>query len=210
MGIVHKALHDGLNRRGAYLPPDRYEDAASFMLIGACKTVLRFDPSYGQALSTFVYRRTRPRLIDWYRMVLGDPRHASTFEARHAFHFADRYEDELDGVTYELDDDEHDLDRAEEELGRGLSEQARRGLHLYRLDEEHGHRVYAGNGSERARKAVKSWLLSDLEQTAKANDRSMSAEVRRALTAYLASPAGSRNPAERRKVQTDDTHGRSG
>jgi len=53
--------------------------------------------------------------------------------------------------------------------------------------------------------AIPAWLLSDLEQTAKANDRSMSAEVRRALTAYLASPAGSRNPAERRRVQTDDT-----
>ncbi len=164
MGIVHKALHDGLSRRGAYLPPDRFDDAASFMLVAACKTVLRFDPSYGQALSTFVYRRTRPRLVDWYRMVLGDTRHASTFKVRHAFLFAERYEDELDGVpyedSYELDDDEHDLDRAEEELGRGLSEEALRGLHLYRLDEEHGHRVYTGKGSERARKAVKAELAA--------------------------------------------------
>jgi len=158
MGIVHKALHDGLNRRGAYLPPDRFEDAASFMLVIACRAVVRFDPAYGQALSTFVYRRTRPRLIDWYRMVLGDTRHASTFKARHAFHFAERYEDELDGATcedsYELDD-EHDLDRAEEELGRGLSEEALRGLHLFRLDEEHGHRIRAGRGSELARKAAR-------------------------------------------------------
>ncbi len=163
MGIVHKALHDGLNRRGAYLPPDRFEDAASFMLVIACRAVVRFDPAYGQALSTFVYRRTRPRLVDWYRMVLGDTRHPTTFEVRHAFHFAERYEDELDGATcedsYELDD-EHDLDRAEEALGRGLSEEARRGLHLYRLDEEHGHRVYTGKGSERARKAVKAELAA--------------------------------------------------
>ena len=161
MGIVHKALHDGLSRRGAYLPPDRFEDAASFMLVIACRAVVRFDPSYGQALSTFVYRRTRPRLIDWYRMVLGDRRHASTFEARHAFHFAERYEDELDGKScedaYEFDD-EHDLDRAEEELGRGLSEEALRGLHLYRLDEEHGRRVPAGKGSELARKAARAEL----------------------------------------------------
>jgi len=161
MAIVHKALHDGLNRRGAYLPPDRFEDAASFMLVIACRAVLRFDPSYGQALSTFVYRRTRPRLIDWYRSVLGDTRHASTFKVRHAFLFAERYEDELDGATcedsYELDD-EHDLDRAEEELGRGLSEEALRGLHLFRLDEEHGHRVRAGRGSELARKAARAEL----------------------------------------------------
>ncbi len=162
MAIVHKALHDGLNRRGAYLPPDRFEDAASFMLVIACRAVVRFDPAYGQALSTFVYRRTRPRLVDWYRSVLGDTRHPTTFKARHAFHFAERYEDELDGVpyedSYELDDDEHDLDRAEEELGRGLSEEARRGLHLYRLDEEHGHRVHAGKGSDLARKAARAEL----------------------------------------------------
>jgi len=163
IGIVRKALRDGLSRRGAYLPPDRFDDAASFMLVGACKAVLRFDPSYGQALSTFVYRRTRPRLIDWYRMVLGDTRHASTFEVRHAFHFAERYEDELDGASCEDSydfDDEHDLDRAEEELGRGLSEQALRGLHLYRIDEEHGHRVNAGKGSELARKAVRAELAA--------------------------------------------------
>jgi len=95
-------------------------------------------------------------------MVLGDTRHPTTFEVRHSLLFADRYEDELDGVTYEdsyeLDDDEHDLDRAEEELGRGLSEQALRGLHLYRLDEEHGHRIRAGRGSELARKAARAEL----------------------------------------------------
>ena len=158
IGIVHKALQDGLSRRGAYLPPDRFEDAASFMLVIACRAVVRFDPAYGQALSTFVYRRTRPRLTDWYRSVLGDTRYPATWPARHAFLFAERYEDELDGVTYDDSyelDDEHDLDRAEEELGRGLSEEALRGLHLFRLDEEHGHRVRAGRGSELARKAAR-------------------------------------------------------
>ena len=86
-----------------------------------------------------------------------------TWAARHSLLFADRYEDELDGVTYEDSyelDDEHDLDRAEEELGRGLSEEALRGLHLFRLDEEHGHRVYTGKGSEFARKAVRAELAA--------------------------------------------------
>ncbi len=160
IGIVRKALKDGLGKRAAYLPSDRFDEAHGFLMLAACRAVVRFDPSYGQALSTFVYRRTRPRLVDWYRMVLGDTRH-HTFEVRHAFLFAERYEDELDGATcedsYELDD-ERDLDRAEEELGRGLSEEARRGLHLFRLDEEHGHRVYTGKGSERARKAVRAEL----------------------------------------------------
>ena len=163
IGIVHKALHDGLNRRAAYLPPDRFEDAASFLLVIACRAVVRFDPAFGQALSTFVYRRVRPRLVDWYRATLGDSRHASAFKVRHALLFADRYEDELDGVTcedsYELDA-ERDLDRAEEELGRGLSEEARRGLHLHRLDEEHGQRVRAGRGSELARKAARAELVA--------------------------------------------------
>jgi len=164
IGIVHKALKDGLGKRAAYLPSDRFDEAHGFLMLAACRAVVRFDPSYGQALSTFVYRRTRPRLTDWYRLVLGDSRYPHTWAAKHALLFAERLEDELDGVpyedSYELDDDEHDLDCAEEELGRGLSEEARRGLHLYRLDEEHGHRVRAGKGSERARKAVKAELAA--------------------------------------------------
>ncbi len=161
MGIVRKALNDALGKRAAYLPHDRFDDAASFMLVAACGAVVRFDPSYGQALSTFVYRRTRPRLTDWYRQQLGDSRYPKAFKARHALLFADRLEDELDGATCEdfYDcDNEHDVDRAEEELARGLSEEARRGLHLYRLDEEHGHRVHAGKGSDLARKAARAEL----------------------------------------------------
>ena len=163
IGIVRKALKDGLGKRAAYLPPDRFDEAHGFLMLAACRAVVRFDPAYGQALSTFVYRRTRPRLTDWYRSVLGDSRYPHTWAARHSLLFAERLEDEPDGVTYEDSyelDDEHDLDRAEEELGRGLSEEARRGLHLYRLDEEHGHRVYTGKGSEFARKAVRAELAA--------------------------------------------------
>jgi len=163
IGIVRKALNDGLGKRAAYLPPDRFDEAHGFLMLAACRAVVRFDPAYGQALSTFVYRRTRPRLTDWYRSVLGDTRYPDTWAARHSLLFAERLEDEPDEATYEdsyeLDDD-HALDRAEEELGRGLSEEARRGLHLYRIDEEHGHRVNAGKGSELARKAVRAELAA--------------------------------------------------
>ena len=110
-------------------------------------------------------RRLQQELVHPLVLVrrLGDSRYPDTWAARHSLLFADRYEDELDGATcedsYELDD-EHDLDRAEEELGRGLSEEALRGLHLYRLDEEHGRRIHAGKGSELARKAVRAELAA--------------------------------------------------
>lgn len=158
--LVRKALNDGLGKRAAFLPSDRADEAHGFLMIAACRAVVRFDPSYGQALSTYVYRRTRPRLTDWYRQVLGDSRYQLTFEARHAKLFADRFEDELDVTcedTCDLDD-EHDLDRAEEELGRGLSEEARRGLRLYRADVEEGRRVPGGKGSSLARKAAREEL----------------------------------------------------
>ena len=111
-------------------------------------------------------RRLQQELVHPLVLVrrLGDSRYPDTWAARHSLLFAERLEDELDGVTYEdsyeLDDDEHDLDRAEEELGRGLSEEALHGLHLFRLDEEHGHRIRAGRGSERARKAVRAELAA--------------------------------------------------
>ena len=52
--------------------------------------------------------------------------------------------------------------------------------------------------------AIPSQLRDGLEQSARENDRSMSAEVRRALTEYLTSPpdAGSRVPAESRTLSS--------
>jgi len=46
-------------------------------------------------------------------------------------------------------------------------------------------------------------LAGALEQRARAEDRSVAAEIRRALTAHLDSPSlrGSRNPAESRTAQ---------
>jgi hypothetical protein len=52
-------------------------------------------------------------------------------------------------------------------------------------------------------------LHASLEQSARENDRSMSAELRRALAHYLASPSGSRTPESRppsRRVGAGGSH----
>ena len=49
--------------------------------------------------------------------------------------------------------------------------------------------------------AVPSQLRAGLEQSARENDRSLSAELRRALTEYLAPLPGSRGPAGSRTAQ---------
>lgn len=61
------------------------------------------------------------------------------------------------------------------------------------------------NGSEETEKisaAIPLQLRADLEQSARQNDRSLIAEVRRALTEYLdsASPSGNRGPTESRTL----------
>ena len=61
-------------------------------------------------------RRLQQELVHPLVLVrrLGDSRYPDTWAARHSLLFAERLEDELEGVTYEdsyeLDDDEHDLD----------------------------------------------------------------------------------------------------
>lgn len=129
IGIVRRALHDGLERRRAWLPEDRFEEAHGYLMLVACRAVVRYDPAYGQALSTFVYRRVRPRLVDWYRETLGDSRYPRSFAGKHALLFADRYEDELGDATVEDEYLTDELVEAEADLGSSLSEEARLGLH---------------------------------------------------------------------------------
>jgi hypothetical protein len=65
--------------------------------------------------------------------------------------------------------------------------------------------IFLNRSEERAfiSAVIPLYLRADLEQSARANDRSMSAEVRRALTEYLTtspSAAGTRGPTESRTL----------
>lgn len=76
-GLAARAAYDGLQRMGAYLERDRLEDLVSFLTVVGVKASQRFDPSVGQARSTWVYRIQRPRIVDWYRTNMGDRRHSN-------------------------------------------------------------------------------------------------------------------------------------
>jgi hypothetical protein len=71
--LAAAAARSGLSQMGATLTPPRFEDAVSYLTIVALGT-REFDPEVGQGESTFIFRRCRVRLIDWYRREYGDRR----------------------------------------------------------------------------------------------------------------------------------------
>jgi hypothetical protein len=66
-GLAARAAADGLRRMGATLDRPRFEDLVSDLTIVGLVAKQKFDPEFGQAESTFIYRRMRVRIADWYR-----------------------------------------------------------------------------------------------------------------------------------------------
>ena len=91
--LAAQAAHDGLRRMRAYLDEDRFQDLVSYLVIVGLRADVRFDPSFGQARSTYLYRRMRPRIVDWYRQTMGDDRYSPagdrTLHPRSAIPFPD-------------------------------------------------------------------------------------------------------------------------
>ena len=73
--LAARAAHDGVERCGGFLDHDRLEDLVSYLSVIAVRYDARYDPSFGQARSTFIYRVLRRRVTDWYRKELGDSRY---------------------------------------------------------------------------------------------------------------------------------------
>jgi hypothetical protein len=77
--LCGKALDDRLRRWGATLKEDDKEDAMSYLLARAWWLYLRFDPWHEatrkRSFSTFLYRRLRFAVVDWYRQHFEDRRH---------------------------------------------------------------------------------------------------------------------------------------
>ena len=76
--LTRKAAGDALRRHNAFLDDARFDDLCSYLLELGCKYAVKYDPEYGQSLSTWVYRIQRRRYIDWVRMTLGDNRHKTS------------------------------------------------------------------------------------------------------------------------------------
>jgi DNA-directed RNA polymerase specialized sigma24 family protein len=72
--LASKAARDGLRRIGARLDDARFEDLVSDLTIAGLRAQARFDPTVGQAQSTWCYRTMRRRIPDHFRKLLGDAR----------------------------------------------------------------------------------------------------------------------------------------
>lgn len=76
--FVRHALNDELRSRGATLPPDRYEEAVSFLMERLCVLATRWNPAAGSlSFSTFAYRILRRRYTDFLREWRGDARYGT-------------------------------------------------------------------------------------------------------------------------------------
>ena len=74
--LCARVLDERLQRFGAVLKTDVREDAMSYLLAEAWKLSLKWDPAKGiPSFSTFVYRRLRFAVVNWYRLTFGDSRY---------------------------------------------------------------------------------------------------------------------------------------
>ncbi len=116
-GLAAKAAHDALRRNGGFLDDDRREDLISYLVVVGLTARAKYDPGYGQAETTFLYRLMRVRVVDWYRQTLGDSR------------FRDPATDPRSAVATDLPVPVYDAPEsfglAVNELSRGLTDQAR-------------------------------------------------------------------------------------
>lgn len=117
----------------ARLDPERFEDLVSFLVEVGVRADARFDPGYGdggQARTTYLYRRMRPRIVDWYRHTMGDGRYLPdrTKHPRSAIPFADASELSVAaGYAFELTFDSS-MSLAVESLAAGISDAGRETL----------------------------------------------------------------------------------
>jgi len=109
---------------GARLDDARLEDLISELTIVGLRAQERFDPSVGQAEPTYLYRRMRVRIIDWYRHNYGDRRsHDPLIDPKSATLYGPHNTGEL------VDDEDHETDdetyaETIERLSLGLSAEA--------------------------------------------------------------------------------------
>jgi hypothetical protein len=77
--LCGRVLDVRLRRWGAVLDEQDNEEALAFLIARAWELALKFDPWYEatrqRSFSTFLYRRLRFAVVDWYRLRHGDWRY---------------------------------------------------------------------------------------------------------------------------------------
>ncbi len=130
-GIAGRAMMDALGRLHIRLDGPRYDDLHEYLVGLGCEMAATYDPAFGQAFSTYFYRRARRRVIDWLRKTHGDPRHSAGALAKLPITYPKSLSGAsgdwtTDALSLAVEDPEPDsLADALVELGRGLSPDAR-------------------------------------------------------------------------------------
>ena len=133
--FVYRCLQSNLSRRGAYLSEERFQDCLDYLVLAAVTTAAKYDPTRSRPgtykFESYLWDILERRIIDWWRVNIGDLRFPELLERKAAF----RSPLPLDP----MDEDAHDGDRALSaedayclsmsnavaELGASLSEQGR-------------------------------------------------------------------------------------
>lgn len=134
--IVRKAVLDYYADVGGRLSTDRLDDAISFVRERMLGEIGRYDPELagGVSVETWVYRRSRPRVIDWLRsksegLEFGDARTGSQ----------NRVGLTSNGELEALDRDADTLESAIDRLAGGLSPRDRFWLEIVAASLAQGH-----------------------------------------------------------------------
>jgi DNA-directed RNA polymerase specialized sigma24 family protein len=132
-GLAGKAGNVALKRLNIRLDERRRDDLHDYLVEIGVRMARDYDPSVGQAFSTWFYRCARRGVIDWLRKTHGDPRHKRGPLAKLEVHYPSASLDAIVAVsTHEdarfrsVEDPEPDsLADAIVELGQNLSPDAR-------------------------------------------------------------------------------------
>jgi len=133
--LVYRCLQSNLNRRGAFLAEERFADCLDYLVLVAVATAAKYDPTRSRpgtySFTSYVWDILEKRIIDWWRVNIGDLRFPELIERKAAFRSPlplDPMDEDAHGGDRALSaEDEYDLSmsNAVAELGASLSEQGR-------------------------------------------------------------------------------------
>ncbi len=87
--LVYRCLQSNLNRRGAYLAEERFQDCLDYLVLAAITTASKYDPTRSRPgtykFESYLWDILEKRVIDWWRVNIGDMRFPELLERKAAF-----------------------------------------------------------------------------------------------------------------------------
>jgi len=133
--LVYRCLQSNLNRRGAYLAEERFADCLDYLVLAAITTAAKYDPTRSRPgtykFESYLWDILEKRVIDWWRVNIGDLRFPELLERKAAFRsplpLDPMDENARNGDRALSAEDEHALSMSNvvAELGASLSGQGR-------------------------------------------------------------------------------------